>query len=175
MVEYKWGLRNCPKCNKHYNMHVESIFWKIKVENRLGPQKIRCSSCLSVFDSGLVEWPDMARKEKVCFGFLSLLYALIFGWIFTLPTVEVIGLITRNSDKMFSSTSLLLTCVLVYSFLIMFFQIFRVILSNERAENQIQEPMEVSFLTWQTNLHFYGLLSGLFSILLYFIIGFIIH
>jgi len=174
-MEFTWRFLRCPNCGKVYNWHVDKLFYIVKMRTRLGPPSLRCASCGTVFVSGLQEWARMSPSQRTRFAILSLLDSLFVGFSLTLPTFAVIGYATNTSDPQFPSFGLVSTSVAAYALLVLALQVVRVILSNRRAESVVQEPVLVSFFSWQTNLQFYAVVVCSVGILLFFYITFVLR
>jgi hypothetical protein len=172
-MEFSWQLLTCPKCNKLYNWHIASIMSVIKARSGLGPSRIRCASCGTEFDSGLLEWTQMPVSRKIRYMLLTVIYSLFLGWAFTMPTMEIVGLTYYPADRNFPSAKFLLISVSVYAVLVICVQVLRVALSYSRADDELgQQPMEVSFWTWQTNPQGCGMSLTVLAIALYFFVAF---
>jgi hypothetical protein len=144
----------------------------LSTRSGLGPNKIRYASCQTVFESGLLEWTQMSFSQKIRYAFLSIIYALFLGWMFTMPTMEIIGLIYFPTDRNFPSSDFMRTSVSIYAFFVICLQIIRVALSYIRVDEGVgEQPMEISFWTWQTNPQGCGMTLGVLAIAIYFIVA----
>ena len=167
-MEFSWRFSRCPGCKRILNWHIEKILFILNVESGLGPRNVRCASCNTLFDSGLQEWQQMTKIQKLRYGFVSMIYALLFGVSLTFPTIAIIQLLTHNKDRMFPSDDLIAISIIVWAIIILALQIFRILLSNIRSEQAIPEPMNVSFWNWQTNLQFFALITVLIGWIIFF-------
>ncbi len=157
-MEYSWRFLHCPKCNRTYNWHIDKILFRFKATTGLGPQNIKCSSCNTVFISGLLEWKQMIAIDKFRYIGLSVLYSLFLGFSLFMIMGAIISVFQNYTNLLAPSISnfnlkLFLVCITP----IIILQFLRVLMSNTRFESVQQAPMIISFWNWQTNLQFYGM------------------
>lgn len=141
----------CPKCRKVYAFQILSVMF-IELRTKLGPPLVRCTSCGTVFDSGLTEWLRMSKSQKIRYGFLSVLYALVEGMILALiPLFIFDGIFNPSKLRTFVPTSEALPVFFFCAFPVLGFQLFRVLLSIKRVRKNIRKPMNVSSWNWEIN------------------------
>ena len=157
MIQYSYRIIKCPNCNRFLRWEFTKLFGKITLTTGLGPNRVQCANCMTIFQSEMKEWREMFPKEKYRYAFLSLFYAIVLGWFCTIPTLIII-----NDEDLVNLNSFLL----LYGGMILALQIIRIILSNDRFEYNNENPKTISFLSWQTNLHFYGMVICISSFLL---------
>lgn len=172
-MEYSWRLSKCPKCEAIYNWQIVKILYFIQATNILGPKELRCHYCGNVFPSGLNEWTDLKFIQKMHFLLISYFYSAFIGFCMAVATTSIIGWFENITDPLYPTGKMLITWLFAFSIPIFLFHLFRIYLSVVRTENEIQEPMEISFWNWQINIFFYGLLLGFISMALFLLIAFI--
>ena len=166
-MEYSWRLKSCPSCNKIYKFSYEKFLDFAPATTGMGPVQVQCAHCGEVFDSGLQEWRVLKPAKKLWFTVLSLFYSLILGFVLTLPTLAIIGVLIHNTDRDYPPNRWTIAGMIVFAVVIMGVQLLRIELSIRRSEFDIQKPMRVSFWTWQTNFQVYGMIVTLFSFLVF--------
>lgn len=172
-MEYSWRLLSCPKCYQPYIWYFEKFLFFIPGKSGLGPSEVQCSKCGEVFNTELREWKNMNASQKCLYIFLSIFYSLILGFTFSLAALSIIDYVNQISDPLFPSNKLLLLCTVLFSLLIIGIDIIRIELSNHRFETPLQEPMKVSFWTWQTNPQIYGIIITIINFLIFFLYVFV--
>jgi hypothetical protein len=165
---YSWRQLSCPKCRKTLIIHITSLMFFIKTTSGLGPNRIRCSACNTDFNSGLREWTQMSVLQQLWFLVLSAVYALLLTPLFTMATLEVVRVVLNPADPNFPPTRVFQICFAIFAILILCFQALRVALSFTRVDEGVAEqPMSVSFWTWQTNPQGLGMLLAGGALILY--------
>lgn len=173
MVVYSWRKFSCPKCNQPYIWQFEKFFYFIPGKSGLGPSEVQCAVCGEVFSTELREWQNMKPSQKFKYIILSIFYSLFFGFTFSLASLSIFAYANQINDPLFPSIKLQLICIVLFSLPIIVIDIIRIELSKHRSETSFQEPMKVSFWTWQTNPQIYGIIINLLNFLIFFIFVFV--
>jgi hypothetical protein len=151
-MQYSYLEASCPKCKKRLFVKITAIMRVIRVTSGLGPNFVVCSSCKTKIMANNKEWQQMSSSEKTWYFVLSTLYGCILGLMSSLlPGAILEKMHVRNSFELSSQYTIPLVLIIILSL-----QEARILMSIDRTENNRSEKT-ISFWSWETNLHFYGM------------------
>jgi len=113
----------------------------------------------------------MKPAKKLGYLLLSFVYGVMLGFFFSLAVFAVTGFLAHITDPHYPSTKNTIIVTLVFAFFVFCGQLLRIVLSNRRFESSFQQPMKVSFWTFQINLQFYGWVFLIIALLIIIIIS----
>lgn len=134
-------IHTCPNCRHPIGGSIAFL------SSGLGPSILRCGKCGHLIESGNVEWPNMGLFRKLRFFVVTLIYAGVFGLIYSLIGQEafrnVAKAITRERPP--RSTLAFIGAWVGVGLLVLIVQGIRVLRSKKRVREGTTEPATAGF------------------------------
>jgi hypothetical protein len=132
---------NCPTCGTGLDVHVMGM------SSNLGPPVVICHRCKQTVSCERLEWDDMARRTKVFYAVVSIVYTAAVGLLGGMA-VQVTATLFREGSMRFPSWSecwsdpVFWTGAVIYGTLTVLLQIYRVKCSRRRSTTKPGEPFK---------------------------------